>query len=191
NPIEFENSSIVNHPIILASINKLSHYEIEQRLKREKLKPKLKLNYNPLLATSANNIIPNYSINDHKFGFDFSMPLLLRSEKADILRGEIKIQEAELDIQDKTNELQNKIENSWQQQRLLQEQLTLLNLNVENYRRLLDGEQEKYNFGESSVFLLNRRQEKYIEGRLKLIEIHIKKQIELLNFLYYSNQLIT
>lgn len=52
NPIEFENSTIVNHPIISASINKLSHYEIEQRLKREKLKPKLKLNYNPLLATT-------------------------------------------------------------------------------------------------------------------------------------------
>lgn len=118
------------------------------------------------------------------------MPLLLRSEKADIVRGEIKIQETELDIQNKTNELQNKIENSWHQQKLLQEQIALLNLNVENYRRLLDGEQEKYNFGESSVFLLNKRQEKYIDGRLKLIEIHIKQQIELLNFLYYSNQLI-
>lgn len=118
------------------------------------------------------------------------MPLLLRSEKADIVRGEIKIQETELDIQNKTNELQNKIENSWHQQKLLQEQISLLNLNVENYRRLLDGEQEKYNFGESSVFLLNKRQEKYIDGRLKLIEIHIKQQIELLNFLYYSNQLI-
>lgn len=118
------------------------------------------------------------------------MPLLLRSEKADIVRGEIKIQETELDIQNKTNELQNKIENSWHQQKLLQDQIVLLNLNVENYRRLLDGEQEKYNFGESSVFLLNKRQEKYIDGRLKLIEIHIKQQIELLNFLYYSNQLI-
>lgn len=118
------------------------------------------------------------------------MPLLLRSEKADIVRGEIKIQETELDIQNKTNELQNKIENSWHQQKLLQDQIVLLNLNVENYRRLLDGEQEKYNFGESSVFLLNKRQEKYIDGRLKLIKIHIKQQIELLNFLYYSNQLI-
>ncbi|MFT5169157.1 MAG: hypothetical protein ACI8P3_004405, partial [Saprospiraceae bacterium] len=70
------------------------------------------------------------------------------------------------------------------------QQFNLLNQNVENYKRLLDGENEKFRFGESSVFLLNKRQEKYINGQIKLIEIFIKSQIEILNFLYYSNQLI-
>lgn len=185
----FENSDLPNHPIILASINKLSYVEIEQKLKREKLKPKLKIKYNPLLKTSQNSLAPNFSINDYKWGFDFSMPLLLRSERADVQRGEVKIQETKLDIQNKRNELQNKIESSSAQQQLLQEQLVLLRQNVENYKRLLEGENEKFNYGESSVFLLNKRQEKYINGQLKLIETYIKQQIELLNFLYFSNQL--
>ena len=86
--------------------------------------------------------------------------------------------------------MQNKIESGWQQLLLLQEQLILLSNNVENYKRLLDGENEKFNYGESSVFLLNKRQEKYINGQLKLIETYIKRQMELLNFLYFSNQLV-
>ena len=61
---------------------------------------------------------------------------------------------------------------------------------MEGYRLLLDGENEKFRFGESSVFLLNKRQEKYINGQLKLIELNIKLQVELLNYLYYSNGLI-
>ena len=189
-PIALEKATLINHPILLASINKLSYLEIDQKLKREKLKPKLKIKYNPLLATSANSITPNFSVNDAKWGFYFSMPVLLRSERANIQRGELKIQETKLDIQNKRNELQNKIEGSWLQQDLLQQQIILLNQNVRGYRQLLDGESEKFNFGESSVFLLNKRQEKYINGQLKLVETTIKRQIELLNFLYFSNLLI-
>lgn len=188
--IDFENSDISNHPLILASINKLTYLEIEQKLKREKLKPKLKLKYNPLLSTSDNSLVPNFSINNYKWGFNFSMPLLFRSEKAAVQKGAIKIQETQLDIQNKRNELQNKIEASWIQQQLIREQLILLNNNIAGYKQLLDGENEKFTYGESSVFLLNKRQEKYINGQLKLIEIYIKQQMELLNFLYFSNQLM-
>ncbi|MBT8220025.1 MAG: TolC family protein [Bacteroidia bacterium] len=186
----FEDSDLSEHPIILSSLNKLSYLDIEQKLKREKLKPKLKIKYNPLLATSSNNISPSYSVSDFKWGFDFSMPLLFRSERASLQKGAIKIQETKFNLETKRNELQNKIENSWQQQGLLEDQLTILSDNVESYKQLLDGENEKFNYGESSVFLLNKRQEKYINGQLKVLETYIKRQIELLNFLYFSNQLI-
>jgi outer membrane protein TolC len=186
-----ENVSIASHPMVMASINKLSMFEIEQKLKREMLKPNLKLKYNPLIATSTNSVAPNFSINNFKWGFDFSFPLLLRSERAAIQKGAIKIEETKFDIENKINELQNKIDNSWQQQVLLQEQIVLLRNNVENYKRLLEGENEKFIYGESSVFLLNRRQEKYIDGQLKLIETYVKQQMELLNFVYFSNQLLS
>lgn len=188
--VNFSDSTLSKHPAILASLNKLSYVEIAQRLKREKLKPKLKLKYNPLLATGKSNILPNYSFNNFKWGIDFSMPLLRRKEKANIQKGMVKIEEIKLDLQNKRNELSNKIESSWQQQLLLQKQKTLLSKNVESYQKLLEGENIKFNFGESSVFLLTKRQEKYINGQLKLIDIYIKQQIELLNFLYYSNQLL-
>lgn len=179
-----------NNPQIAASINKLSILEIEQRLKREKLKPKLKLKYNPLLSTSANGISPNYSIDNYSWGFVFSMPLLYRSERGNIQQGEIKMAELNLDIESKRNELSNKIETSRQQLALLQEQQILIEQNTENYRMLLEGENEKFRYGESSVFLLNKRQEKYITTRIKLIDNHIKLQLERLKYLYYTNRLI-
>lgn len=184
------SNSINTHPLILNYRNKQTYFEIEQKLKREKLKPKLKLKYNPLLATSENSIAPNFSLSDYKWGLDFSMPILFRSEKADVQRGEIKIQETILDLQNKTNELNNKAENSLQQQRILADQIALSQQNLEGYSLLLEGENEKFRYGESSVFLLNKRQEKYIDGRLKLIDLNIKLQKEKLSYLYYTNKLI-
>ena len=178
------------HPMILAAVNKLSILEIEQRLKREALKPQLTVKYNPLLATGGNLDSPNFSINDYKFGVHLAMPLLWRSERGDIRTGEVKIQDMQFDLEYKRNELQNKIENSWEQQRLLREQVDLWSANVNNYKRLMEGESEKFRLGESSVFLLNKRQEKYIEGQMKWIETYIQRQLEVLNFLYYSNQLV-
>lgn len=188
--VDFDSSNLSAHPEILAAVNKLSYLEIEQKLKREKLKPKLKLKFNPLLSTSDNNIGPNYTTSDYKWGLDFSMPLLFRSERADVQRGEIKLMESSLSIQNKRNELQNKIESSLLQQAVIRQNLNLTEQNVENYKRLLDGESEKFKFGESSVFLLNKRQEKYIDGQLKLIDMEIDLQFELLNYLYFSNRLM-
>ena len=180
---------LFNHPVIRSYQNKKSYFEIEQRLKKEKLKPKLKLKYSPLLSTTETAITPNLNLSNYKWGVDFSMPLLFRSEKAEVQRGEIKIQETILDIENKENELVNKIENSQQQLIILRQQLDLSQQNLEGYRLLMEGENEKFRYGESSVFLLNKRQEKYIQARLKLIDLYIKLEKERLNYLFYANDL--
>ena len=180
---------INTNPIILEKLNKQSLNELELRLKREKLKPKLKAKINPLLAT-RDNLIPTYQSSDYKVGFEFSMPLFFRSEKADVKMGEIKIQDGELDIQNKQNELLNKIESNLLQQVILRDQVELVARNVAGYKQLLDGENIKFQFGESSVFLLNKRQEKYIDGRIKLIELNLKLNSVLLKYLYYINDLV-
>ena len=179
-----------NNPIIQEKLNKQRYLELEQRLKREKLKPKLKLKYHPLLATTDESIAPEYSTENYKWGFDFSMPILLRKERAAVRMGEIKLQEINLDINNKQNELQNKMEAILAQLDLLQTQVSLMQQNLEGYRILMEAENQKFLFGESSVFLLNKRQEKYIDGQLKLISLNIKLQQERLNYLYFSNSLI-
>ncbi len=184
------SNRLLSNPIINEKLNKQAYFEAEQRLKREKLKPKLKAKYNPLLATADDGIAPSFTASDYKWGFEFSMPLFLRSERAGIQMGEIKLQDIALDIDNKRNELLNKTEASRQQQVVLQTQLTLMQQNVEGYRRLLEGENDKFLFGESSVFLLNKRQEKYIDGRLKLVETFIKMEMERLQFLYLINGLV-
>jgi outer membrane protein TolC len=181
---------IANHPTVMSTINKLSIAEIEQRLKREKLKPKLKIKYNPLLTTSDDINIHRFDMANYKFGVGFSMPLLLRSERAEVKRGRLKLNELQLDLAFKQTELYNKAEASWLQQSVLKEQIAIYEENVINYKNLLHGENEKFKYGESSVFMLNKRQEKYISSRIKLTETYIKYQLEMLDYLYYSNQLL-
>ncbi|NNC62573.1 MAG: transporter, partial [Eudoraea sp.] len=45
---------------------------------------------------------------------------------------------------------------------------------VTNYRTLLQGEERKFNFGESSLFLINSRESKLIDARLKQNELQNK-----------------
>ena len=53
---------------------------------------------------------------------------------------------------------------------------------VTDYSRLLNAEERKFEIGESSIFLVNSRESKLIENRLKAIDIINKvylKRIEL------------
>ncbi len=185
-----ENIVIDQHPIILSYQNKISTLRLDLRLKREKLKPKLKVKYNPLLATSQESIAPNVSVNDFKFGFNFSMPLLFRGARGQVDLGNIKIKETEYLVENKRNELLNKLESIWQEYDVKKKQAEVISNNVNDYKTLLDGENIKYQYGESSFFLLNKRQEKYIEGLLKEIEVGAELKLLLLEYLFLSNQLM-
>ena len=178
---------IQNTPVLQYYVNMQELLEVEQRLKREKLKPKLKVKYNPLLATSQESVRPNYLLGNYKWGFDFSMPLLFRQARADVQLGEIKLQENALKFQTKQIELLNKVQASIIQLGILRDQLALTEDNVIRYDLLLEGENIKFVYGESSVFLLNKRQEKYIQSLLKVIELRAKITKELINYRNVSN----
>lgn len=177
---------IENHPDLLEKYYKKTQYEVEQQLKRDKLKPKLKVKYNPLFATSDNSLRPEYSINNYKWGFGFSMPLLLRSERAALQKTTLTIAELDFSIQEKRNSLQNKVDANRQIQNVLEEQFLLQQQNVRNYQALLEAEREKFALGESSVFLLNKRSEKYLETQIKLIELQAKRQLARIDYLFLT-----
>lgn len=175
-----------NHPEILEKELKIAQYEIEGVVKRDKLKPKLKVKYNPLLSTSPNGLAPNYTPSNYKWGFDLSMPLLRRSERAAIQENQLKIKEVEFDIATKRNTLQNKLEATLAKQRLLEQQVILQTQNVRNYQTLLNAERTKFSYGESSVFLLNKRQETFLKASIKLTELRAKLQIAKMEYLFFT-----
>lgn len=184
------DSLVLQHPKLLEKRNKQVSLNLEERLKREKLKPKLKAKYYPLLATSDEGVSPAFAWTDYKWGFDFSFPLLLRSERAGIQMTQVKIQSVSLDIQNTENQLRNQIENARIRQNILREQIALQEQNTAGYLQLMNAENEKFRYGESSVFLLNKRQEKYIESQIKLINLRTKYQAAVLQYLYYANRLL-
>src|SRR5690606_37416968 len=100
-----------NHPEVRNYNLKLDALDFERRLKAEKLKPKLNLNYN-LLARPFyldENTAASLSANDYKFGLEFSFPVLIREGRAGLQLAKLKIQRQELMLSQKEQELINKI----------------------------------------------------------------------------------
>ncbi|MEO0877507.1 MAG: TolC family protein, partial [Bacteroidota bacterium] len=102
-------------------------------------------------------------------------PLFLRKERAGVALTDIKIAQTDWKQQQKQQELTTKLNAYWQEWENRSRQLILANSVVDNYRALMDAERVKFRLGESSVFLLNSRQQKLLEAQLK----QLKTQAEL------------
>jgi outer membrane protein TolC len=186
--ISEDTITYVGNPLLEEKRNKINLLLAENDLKSDKLKPKLKVKYNAL-TSELNNNIPTFNINNYKWGLSFSMPLLFRSERGELEINELKIKETELDLINYETSLKNKQKSNIETLEILKDQLLIVNENVNRYKQLLEFEKEKFDIGESSVFLVNKRQEKYIFSKLKVIDLSIKYNIEVLYNLLLSNQI--
>ncbi len=162
-----------NHPELVKLRTKIDQLEIERKLASEYLKPRLDLNYNFINQP----ILPNGTFNsisvgkDYKFGLDFSMPILLRKERAKLALTKVKIQstqweqsQAEREILNQINVVYNQIVNTNQ---ILTQQTDV----AENYSRLLQAELINLENGESDLFKINVQQEKLIQAQSKLLKL--------------------
>ncbi|RMG24200.1 MAG: TolC family protein, partial [Bacteroidetes bacterium] len=152
-----------NHPELRLYEYKITDLQLQGRWKREKLKPKLMLEYN-LLSHAAGEFAGSFSTNNYKWGFAFSFPLFLRTARAELELNRLKLQQAGLGREQKQLEITNKVMAYYNQLQTLRQQLDLYTDVAQNYRRLFEAEVEKFRLGESSVFLLNSRELKYIEA---------------------------
>lgn len=162
------------HPILRGYDFKLNQLEIDRKLKREKLKPKLYLNYN-FLGNGFN--WSNVFTDNYKWGVTFSSSTLFRSERGDVQLAAIKLDNTRLFRDQKALELKNKLQQFFNETDNLQNQIVLYRATVQNYQQLLALENTRFELGESSFFLINSRENKYIEAQLKLIKLLSEYQI--------------
>ncbi len=177
------------HPDMQLYQNKLGQLEVERKLKAESLKPEINLQYNFLNEYTANDFASGYSLENYKWGLEFSFPLFLRKQRGDLQLSKIKILNTELGQKQKLLELQNEVRKYYNEQLGFQNQVALYTAAVSSYDQLLSGEKQKYNAGESSLFLINSREQNLIQARLKLIEILTKYNIALAGFGWASGDL--
>jgi outer membrane protein TolC len=105
-----------------------------------------------------------------KWGVKFEMPILFRKARGKLEQVKVKAAQTELKREQKNISLTNKVKNYSLELQNLSQQIRLMEEMVENYRRLFEAEQIKFDIGESSVFLLNSREQKLIESQLKLVK---------------------
>ncbi len=88
----------------------------------------------------------------------------------------LKITENRLQLQQKELEWNNKLESYFLSLQNIADQIRRLEQMVVGYRSLLDAENEKFNIGESSIFLLNSREQKLLDAQLKLAKMRSRWQ---------------
>lgn len=173
-----------NHPDLRKYQFKINSLEIDKRFSREMLKPELNLKYNPLSEPINNDPFAEYSVNNYKWGLEFTFPIFLRKERGKLNLVNLKLQETELDYDFKRQSLINKAEvalNTWQ---TTINQVSLYEQTTQDYLGLLSGERRLFNGGESSLFMVNSRELGYINAQIKLIELIAKNRKAQLGALY-------
>lgn len=174
---------------IIAKYNSLqSILEIENKIKREMIKPKLNVNYN-VLSNNPNSYSPVYSQNNYKWGVDLSFPLLLRKSRNEYKMAKLNFQNNSFELANKSNELDFKMNALKQNVGLLAEQLQNAERSVKYSKQLVEAEKLKFVNGESSLFILNARENKWLESELKLSEYKLKFIKTVLNIIYLKGNL--
>lgn len=166
-----------NHPILQAYEAKQEVLTIDKKLKFQDLLPKLDFRYNQLgkgyklLETAVQ--APLFE-NNFQYGLKFEMPLQLRQGRGDYQKAKLKLEENQLDINQKSQQIQLKLKVYFAEFTTLKNQIALQSSNYDNYRKLVTAEETRLLNGESSLFLVNSRENKAIEALEKLIELKTK-----------------
>ena len=163
------NFDINNHPKIKSLEFKTKSLTIDKNLKLNNLLPKLDVQYNFL--TQNSNQLNSLNTQNYKAGINFKVPLFLRKERGDLKLAKIKLKDQKFEnevvkvtIKNKINAIQQELDSY-----ILQNELTE-NI-VADYSTLLKAEDRKFFLGESSLFLVNYREVKLIETKLKAIDL--------------------
>ncbi len=165
-----------NHPDLNLYNFKLNILDVERKLKFQELLPKVDLKYNQLgkgynvASTATKNLFDN----NYRFGINFNMPLRLSQGRGDYKLAKIKIQETVLQQNNKELEIVNKVKMYYNDLVNYKKQVNILQRTYTNYLMLQRGEEVKFFNGESSLFLINSRENKALEMLLKLTETTIK-----------------
>jgi outer membrane protein TolC len=164
---------IKDHPKLRSLQFKMEALKVDQRLNSNKLLPKLDVQYNFLAAESEEQYFFNTS--NYKALVTFSMPLFLRKERGELKLAKLKVKDAKYEINASTLTLKNKITAVNTEIASLSDQHDIVKSIVADYQVLLKGEERKFFMGESSLFLINSREQSLITSQLKMNEITVQK----------------
>lgn len=165
---------LASHPELLLYDFKIQDLTVDERMAKEDLKPDLRVSYNPLIGTTQNALFDEFRLDQYKLAATFAYPILQRKERGKLQMTRVKIQDTRLDQDMKRQSLRVKLDMYLNNMRATSDQIFLLEATIANYLRMLQAENRKFEIGESSIFLINSREIKYLESRYKLIETRRK-----------------
>jgi outer membrane protein TolC len=159
---------IASHPKLRIMETKIGMLDIERKLKANYLLPKIDLGYyylsEPLLINSFRN-------DDYKVGVNFAFPIFLRGERGALNMTKLKLRETKFELQQERLEIQNKINAQQVEKSSFRKQSGQISNLVDDYQKMLQAEERLFSFGESSIFILNMRENNLILAKIQQIDL--------------------
>jgi outer membrane protein TolC len=164
------------HPKLRSLQFKVDVLDVERRLKFQSLLPTVNLKYNALSeGYEFFKGMDAWSFeNNYKFGVDVGLPLFLRQGRGDYQSAKLKLQSTQIDQDATMLAIENKVRAYYNNQVTLLQQIKTYEEALAAYQRVYDVELMRFEIGESTLFLINSRENKLLETRQKLAELKAK-----------------
>lgn len=170
------SDAMLNHPILRSYNFKLQGLEVDRSYKFQGLLPYVNVKAN--LLNKGYNVTKGVDAamlqNNHIVGLDVAIPLRFSQGRGDYRKAKIKIEDTRYEISFKSKEIENKIRAYYNEMNALSEQVRVNEAAYRNFATLVRGEETRFRLGESSLFLLNTRENKLLEVQQKIIELKAK-----------------
>ena len=164
------------NPVLRTYNYKLAALEVDRKLKFQNILPVVNIKAN-LLNQDYNvfkGVNSGFIQNNNSWGVDVKIPLFLREGRGDYQKAKLKIAETNYELNQKKWEVENKVRNYFTETTLLQQQIRVTQNAFNGFSSLLRAENLRFQNGESSLFLINIRENKVIETAEKLINLRFK-----------------
>lgn len=170
------DAALKNHPELLIYTYKLDVLQVDKKLKFQELLPALNFKYNQL--GKGYEVLKNVSTplfeNNFQYGISLGIPLRLSEGRGEYRKAKLKITETTLQQKQKSVQVQNKVKSYFNELLTLKSQVALQEKALNNFKALQRGEEIRFQAGESSLFLINARENKTLEALQKLQELKAK-----------------
>lgn len=164
------------HPELLQYSYKQKMLDIEKKLKFQELLPTVNLEYNQLgkgynmFKTATASLLEN----NFQYGIKLGIPLRLSEGRGEYKKVRFKITETQLQQSLKQLQIENKVKGYFNDLVALKKQVSIQEKAYSNYLLLQRAEELRFQSGESSLFLINTRENKALESLQKLVELKTK-----------------
>lgn len=167
---QVENAALAinEHPKILSLQRKIDILTLDRKLKANLLLPKLDVGYYYLSEPSN---FDNYRLEDYKIGVNFTFPIFMRKERGTLNLAKLKLRDSELNMNLEKLQLTNKMKSGQFETTALKKQIETTTSLVEDYSKMLSSEERLFSFGESSLFLINSRENSLISSQISQINL--------------------
>ncbi|PQA58606.1 hypothetical protein C5O19_02770 [Siphonobacter curvatus] len=175
------------HPDLIKLDFKLRQLDIERRFRQNQLLPTVNVNYNFIrepVAIGKSYDAGWWLTNNYKVGAEVSFPLFLRKERGKLQQVRIKQADTQFDQQQTRRLITITVRQVFNEARALQQQAETQGQATANQLLLVRAEQQKFDIGESTLFLVNTQESKLIDMQIKTESLRAKYAKAWANSLY-------